>query len=93
MRFELLYRLDQLLLFDPFSGDQLNRFAKLPMKSLEEKSHSSLYFAFLSLFDVRAKKVFLLLMLPQILFLKHCGLVLNGAYVIYLFLFLFLFSL
>ncbi|KAL8493021.1 hypothetical protein ACS0TY_024290 [Phlomoides rotata] len=73
LRFELLYRLDQLLLFDPFSDDQLNRFAKSPLKSLEETSHS-LNLAFRYLFHVQGKEVLLLLMLLLLLlvtFSKH----------------------
>ncbi|KAH6779338.1 hypothetical protein C2S52_010575 [Perilla frutescens var. hirtella] len=56
LRFEFLYRLDQLLLFDPFSDDQLNQFVMLPMKSLVEKSHS-LYKTFSELLNVQGKKI------------------------------------
>ncbi|KAI3444058.1 hypothetical protein Pfo_000723 [Paulownia fortunei] len=56
LRSELLNRLDQLLLFDPFSGDQLNRFAKLPMKSLEEKTGCTLNAVFFNLFNVQGQK-------------------------------------
>ncbi|KAL0403844.1 UNVERIFIED_CONTAM: Chaperone protein ClpB1 [Sesamum radiatum] len=36
LRSQLLSRLDELLLFDPLSNDQLNRFYKLPVKSMKE---------------------------------------------------------
>ncbi|KAK4415094.1 Chaperone protein ClpB [Sesamum alatum] len=39
LRSELLSRLDELLLFDPLSDDQLNRFYKLPAKSMMETIH------------------------------------------------------
>ncbi|KAI3444064.1 hypothetical protein Pfo_000729, partial [Paulownia fortunei] len=56
LRSELLNRLDQLLPFDPFSDDQLNRFAKLPMKSLEEQTNLTSYTAFFSFVSCTGRK-------------------------------------
>ncbi|KAL0451837.1 UNVERIFIED_CONTAM: Chaperone protein ClpB [Sesamum latifolium] len=52
LRSELLSRLDELLLFDPLSNDQLNRFYKLPAKSMKETMTRSCWFiTFSCLFD------------------------------------------
>ncbi|KAL6543669.1 hypothetical protein OROGR_010166 [Orobanche gracilis] len=53
LRYELLHWVDHLLLFYPFSNDQLNRFITLALKSLKEKPFYDLYSVFCHLFDVK----------------------------------------
>ncbi|KAH6810017.1 hypothetical protein C2S51_027800 [Perilla frutescens var. frutescens] len=56
LRSEILNRLDHLLLFDPFSDDQLNAFTMLALKSMNDESCAGLYIVFQYLFGAVINK-------------------------------------